>query len=88
MRGVKNYRYVPTKVNPADMSTKWMPIDSSAFTRWIHGPKILKLSGKVLETRCNLINSVEGNSLSINVERFSSFTRLVSARSQLLRLFR
>ena len=38
----KQWRHVPTKINPADMASRGIsPADTDSLRRWLHGPKFL-----------------------------------------------
>ncbi|XP_055630813.1 uncharacterized protein LOC129771320 [Toxorhynchites rutilus septentrionalis] len=86
---VDEWRWVPTKMNPADEATKWGSGPYfSADTKWFHGPNFLRLTedewprfvrqtvSTTEEIRPSMLHHKEAKPL-IDYERFSRWERLI-----------
>lgn len=97
-----DWKWVPSKLNPADHITKWKQREENVPTNWFSGPKFLTedvsqwptepdnlppITDDILEVRCNFHVKYERESLCVNIERFSSINRLVRCQARILKFF-
>ncbi|XP_055714819.1 uncharacterized protein LOC129808937, partial [Phlebotomus papatasi] len=94
---IRNWKWVPTKENPADMATRNVKCDFSENSNWFVGPNFLKCDEKDWPIE-NIINDCENDEevhmvnmiidvpeddlLVPKIERFSRWRRLVRATAQ------
>lgn len=98
-----DWRYVPTKLNPADHATKWKSWTNYIPNDWFTGPEFLlsasqnwpeeptnlpEINEDILEIRCNVTLYDPSKSACPDVNRFSSWKRLVRAQAWALRIVR
>lgn len=94
---VKEWKYVPSKLNPEDFGTKWFTDQGTIPELWIKGSSFLKhseiewpaeptnlppIEEEERELRCNVNLAHDGSSNCVKFERFSNFNRLVRTQAQ------
>lgn len=95
-----DWRWVPSKLNPADHVTKWRQREENTPPDWFSGPEFIrqsaadwpaepsnlpKLSDDILEVRCNVHIHQEKGCICVNIERFSSINRLLRSQARVLK---
>lgn len=96
-----DWRYIPTKMNPADHATKWKNQTDQAPLYWFTGPEFLSQNEKawpeeptnlpeitedILEIRCNVQLFDQTTSACPDVTRFSSWNRFLRTLARVLRI--
>lgn len=96
-----DWRYVPTKLNPADHATKWKSWLEKTPADWFTGPEFIRnepeewpaepenlptINEDILEVRCNVTIYDASTSACPDITRFSSWTRFVRTQAWVLRI--
>ncbi|XP_055685297.1 uncharacterized protein LOC129791254 [Lutzomyia longipalpis] len=93
---IRNWRWVPTKENPADAATRMVKSDFSETSQWYKGPKFLQLEESLwpkegvhadndesdVELACVINCDTKVDRVLPDMERFSRWNRLVRATAQ------
>lgn len=97
----QDWRYVPSKLNPADHATKWKDCLDQTPCNWFTGPDFIRevdtewpeepdnlppINEEILEIRCNVIAHDNSSSACPDITRFSSLNRLVRTQAWVLRI--
>lgn len=97
---VSEWRWVPTALNVADEATKWQKFpDLSSNSRWLNGPPFLRLpeeewpkqptigsiSDSIDDVRVVLSHSASDPPITVNIEYFGSWQRMLRAQARVYR---
>lgn len=98
---INEWRWVPTALNVADEATKWQKLpDLSSNCRWLAGPQFLRLSEEEWpkdttsrniddsneELRATLSHALLDSPITVNIDRFDKWKRLLYAQAHTYRV--